>query len=51
METQRDGRRCFRVELMMKNDGMFEMYDIDPTLASLYTPPLRTSITGDVNTI
>ena len=36
---------------MMERDGMYDVYDIDPTPSPLHTPPLRTSIARGVSMI
>ncbi|KAJ8432709.1 hypothetical protein Cgig2_009767 [Carnegiea gigantea] len=44
-------RHCFRIKHMMERDGMYETYDIDPTLAPRYTPESTYPIRGDVTAI
>ncbi|KAJ8442479.1 hypothetical protein Cgig2_022362 [Carnegiea gigantea] len=46
-----DGRRCIRVEHMVEDEGIVQVFDIDPTPAPTYIPQSTYMISADVTNV
>jgi len=46
-----DGRRCILVEHMVEDEGIVQVFDIDPTPAPTYTPQSTYMISADVTNV